>query len=138
MGAITITSRLIEGEYPNYEQVIPKKTKDEVKINAQEFLQATRRASILTNQESQSVKINIIRDKIILTKNTPELGEVREEIDVDYKGSDLAIGFNPTFLIDVLKNVDGDIRLGFIDPEKPAVIKSGDDYTYIVLPMQVA
>lgn len=138
LGAITITSRLIEGEYPNYEQVIPKKTKEEVKINAQEFLQATRRASIFTNQESQSVKISIIRDKIILTKNTPELGEVREEIDVDYKGGELAIGFNPSFLIDVLKNVDGDIRLGFIDPEKPAVIKSGEDYTYIVLPMQVA
>jgi DNA polymerase-3 subunit beta len=75
---------------------------------------------------------------MILTKNTPELGEVREEIDVDYKGGELAIGFNPAFLIDVLKNVDGDIRFGFIDPEKPAVIKSGEDYTYIVLPMQVA
>lgn len=139
LGQIIITSRLIEGEYPNYEQVIPKKTKEELTIGTQELLQATRRASILTNQESQSIKINIIKDKIIITKNTPELGEVREEIEVDYKGGDLAIGFNPTFLIDVLKNIeDPDIRFGFIDPEKPAVIKSGQDYTYIVLPMQVA
>lgn len=139
LGQIIITSRLIEGEYPNYEQVIPKKTKEELMINTQDFLQAARRASILTNQESQSIKINIIKDKIILTKNTPELGEVREEIEVDYKGGELAIGFNPAFLIDVLKNIDGpDVRFGFIDPEKPAVIKSGEDYTYIVLPMQVA
>lgn len=139
LGATTITSRLIEGEYPNYEQVIPKKTKEEVTVNAQELLQATRRASILTNQDSQSIKINIIKDKIIITKNTPELGEAREELEVDYKGSELAIGFNPVFLIDVLKNVeDPDINFGFIDPEKPAVIKSGKDYTYIVLPMQVA
>ncbi len=138
LNPITITSRLIEGEYPNYEQVIPKKIKEELKINTQNFLQATRRASVLTNQESQSIKINIIRDKLIITKNTPELGEAREELDVDYKGGELAIGFNPSFLIDVLKNVvEEDIKFGFIDPEKPAVIRSGEDYTYIVLPMQV-
>ncbi len=75
---------------------------------------------------------------MIITKNTPELGEVREEIEVDYKGGELAIGFNPNFLIDVLKNVEEEsVRFGFIDPEKPAVIKSGDHYTYIVLPMQI-
>ncbi len=139
LGQVTIISRLIEGEYPNYEQVIPKKTKEELKINTQDFLQATRRASILTNQDSQSVKINIIKDRMIITKNTPDLGEVREELEVDYKGGELAIGFNPTFLIDVLKNVgDENVQFGFIDPEKPAVIKSGEDYTYIVLPMQVS
>jgi DNA polymerase-3 subunit beta len=138
LGQITITSRLIEGEYPNYEQVIPKKTKEELKINTQEFLQATRRASILTNQDSQSVKLNLVRDRLIITKNAPELGEAREEIEVDYKGGEFVIGFNPSFLIDVLKNVDDEmVRFGFIDPEKPAVIKGGDHYTYIVLPMQV-
>ncbi len=139
LGQITIMSRLIEGEYPNYEQVIPKKTKEGLKINTQNFLQATRRANVLTNQDSQSVKINIIKDRMIITKNTPDLGEVREELEVDYKGGELAIGFNPNFLIDVLKNiVDENVQFSFIDPEKPAVIKSGDDYTYIVLPMQIS
>ena len=138
LGQTTIISRLIEGEYPNYEQVIPKKTKEELKINTQDFLQAARRASILTNQDSQSVKINLIKDRMIITKNTPDLGEAREEVEVDYKGGELAIGFNHLFLIDVLKNVsDESVRFGFIDPEKPAVIRSGEDYTYIVLPMQV-
>ncbi len=139
LGQIVITSRLIEGEFPNYEQVIPKKVKEEFKVNTQEFLQAARRAGILTSQESQSVKINIIKDRMVITKNTPELGEAREEIEVNYKGGELAIGFNPTFLIDVLKNVENEnVDFGFIDPEKPAVIKSGEDYTYIVLPMQVS
>ena len=139
ISAITVISRLIEGEYPNYEQVIPKKIKEEFRINTQEFLQATRRASILTNQDSQSIKINILKDKMVFTKNTPELGEAREEVEVDYKGGELAIGFNPGFLIDVLKNIsEQDVKFGFTDPEKPAVIKSGEDYTYIVLPMQVS
>ena len=139
LGAVTIISRLIEGEYPNYEQVIPKKTKDELKIGTQEFLQAARRASILTSQDSQSIKINIIKDRMIITKNTPDLGEAREELEVDYKGSDLAIGFNPNFLIDVLKNIEEEnVKFCFIDPEKPAVIKNGDHYTYVVLPMQVS
>jgi DNA polymerase-3 subunit beta len=138
LGQIYITSRLIEGEYPNYEQVIPKKIKDELNINTQDFLQATRRASILTNQESQSVKINIIKDRIIITKSTPELGEAHEEIEVNYKGGEFIIGFNPNFLMDALKNIEEEhIKFGFVDPEKPAVITSGEDYTYIVLPMQV-
>lgn len=139
LDSLTIISRLIEGEYPNYEQVIPKKIKEELKIGTQDFLQAARRASILTNQDSQSVKINIIKDRLIITKNTPELGEAREEVEVDYKGGELAIGFNPNFLIDVLKNMDDEsVHFGFIDPEKPAVIRNGENYTYVVLPMQVS
>lgn len=138
-GDTQLTSRLIEGEFPNYEQVVPKKVKEELKLDTQDFLQATRRASILTNQDSQSVKFNIIKDRVIITKDTPDLGEVREELEVDYKGGELTIGFNPSFLIDVLKNVgEENVRFGFTDPEKPAVIKSGDHYTYIVLPMQVS
>ncbi len=138
LGSIYITSRLIEGEFPNYEQVIPKKTKEELNLNTQDFLQATRRASIYTNQDSQSVKINIIKDRMIITKSTPDLGDAREEMEVDYKGGEFVIGFNPTFLIDMLKNVEEEhVKFSFIDPEKPAVIKCGEDYTYIVLPMQV-
>lgn len=137
-GAVTINSRLIEGEYPNYEQVIPRKVKEDLVLNTSDFLQATRRASILTSQESQSIKINLIKDRMIITKNSPELGEAREELEVDYKGGEFVIGFNPAFLVDVLKNVSEDkVTFGVIDPEKPAIIRSGSDYTYIVLPMQV-
>ena len=140
IGPINITSRLIEGEYPNYEQVVPKKTKESLVIGTQEFLQSARRASILTNQDSQGIKINIIKDRMIITKSSPEFGEVREELEVDYKGSEMVIGFNPNFLVDALKNIEEpSVKFGFIDPEKPALIQSGqDDYTYVVLPMQVA
>ena len=137
-GSVTINSRLIEGEYPNYEQVVPRKVKEDIVLNTQDFLQAARRASILTSQESQSIKINLIKDRMIITKNSPELGEAREEMEVEYKGGEFIIGFNPAFLVDVLKNVEEEkVIFGVTDPEKPAVIKCGTDYTYIVLPMQV-
>ncbi|MBI4353148.1 MAG: DNA polymerase III subunit beta [Candidatus Omnitrophica bacterium] len=138
LGRVMIFSRLVEGEYPNYEQVIPKKIKEQFRVNTQELLQAAKRAGILTHQDSQSIKVNIIKDKVVISKNTPDVGEVREELDVDYKGAEVTIGFNPAFLVDALKNIEEEqIQFGFIDPEKPAVIKSGDAYTYIVLPMQV-
>lgn len=138
LGAATLTTRLIQGEFPNYEQVIPQKPKERVRIHTQDFLSATKRASILTSQESQAVKLDFVKGKLIISKSTPDVGEIREELDIDYKGSDFSIGFNPTFLVDALKNIeDMDIKFEFTDPEKPGVIQAKDDYTYIILPMQL-
>ena len=135
---ILITSRLIEGEFPNYEQVIPQKTKEQILVKTKDFLSATKRANIFTNQDSQSIRINLDTNRMIITKNTPDVGEAYEEIETDYKGGDFTIGFNPTYLIDVLKNIEEEkIRFELIDPEKPGVIRTGDNYTYIILPMQL-
>ena len=134
-----ITSRLIEGEFPNYEQVIPQKTKEQLLLNTKDFLSATRRASIFTNQESQSIKISLDKNRMIISKNTPDVGEAYEEIELDYKGGGLVIGFNPNYLIEVLKTIpDEKVRFEMIDPEKPGVIKAENNYTYIVLPMQLS
>lgn len=139
IGGTVLTSRLIEGEFPNYEQVIPKKTKEQIWINTQQFLSAARRASIFTNNESQSIKIDLSKNRMVISKNTPDVGEVREEIDAEYSGGEFSIGFNPSYLIDVLKNIEDEkISFGLIDPEKPGMIKSREDYTYIVLPMQLS
>lgn len=136
---LTIVSRLIEGEFPNYEQVIPKKTKEQLWINTQKFLSAARRASIFTHQESQSVKIDLSKNRVVISKSAPDVGEVREELEAEYGGDDLSIGFNPNYLIDVLKNIDEDrVQFGLTDPEKPGMIKAKEDYTYIVLPMQLS
>jgi DNA polymerase III subunit beta len=134
-----ITSRLIEGEFPNYEQVIPKKTKEQLLIDTQKFLSATRRANIFTSQESQSIKIDLMKNRMVISKNTPDVGEVKEEIDTPYDGSNFTIGFNPTYLIDVLKNIDEEqVKFELIDPEKPGLIRGREDYTYIILPMQLS
>ena len=78
-----VLSRLIEGEYPNYKNVIPERTKKEVKVLRDDFLSAARRASIFTDQDSMAIKLSIKKRKMTISKNTPYLGEAKEEIDVE-------------------------------------------------------
>ncbi len=134
-----IISRLIEGEYPNYKKVIPQKSKKEVKVNRDEFLSAARRASIFTDQDSLAIKLDIQKNKMTISKNTPYLGESKEQIDIMYTGDDtLEIGFNPKYLIDVLKNLEEqEVSFEVSDASKPGVIRKGEEYTYVVLPMQL-
>lgn len=136
---IIIISRLIEGEFPNYEQVIPKETKEHLKLDREKFLWAARRAGILTTPDSQSIKIDLFKNKMVVSKNTPDLGEAREELDINYSGSELSVGFNPNYLTDVLKNLDSpEVDFELTDSEKPGVIRTKDgSYIYIVLPMQL-
>ncbi len=138
MGNTKVVSRLIEGEFPNYEQVVPKEAKDKAGISRQEFLAATKRAALFTNQDSLAVKIELSKDKMVLSKSAPYIGEAHEEIVVDYKGKDLAIGFNPDYLIDVLRNINEEVvNLEVVDADKPGVIRIGSEYVYVVLPMQL-
>ena len=133
-----VLSRVIEGEYPNYKKVIPDRSEKEVKVGREEFLSAAKRASIFTDQDSMAIKLNIKKKKMTISKNT-SFGEAKEELDVDYSGDDdLEIGFNPRYLIDVLKSLeDAEVVFEVNDATKPGVIRRGSDYTYVVLPMQL-
>lgn len=133
-----VLSRLIEGEYPNYKKVIPDKSPKELRVLREDFLSATKRASIFTDQDSMAIKLNIKKKKMTISKNTA-FGEAKEEIDIDYTGDDdIEIGFNPRYLIDVLKSLeDQEITFEVNDSSKPGVIRRGGEYTYVVLPMQL-
>jgi DNA polymerase-3 subunit beta len=139
LGDSIIISRLIEGEFPNYEQVIPKESKSKVTVDREKFFLAAKRASLLTSQDSQVIKLDIQKGKMVISKNSPDIGEAREELDIAYTGSPLSIGFNPYYIMDVLKNLEGEV-VGFElhDPEKPGVIRVKDKYIYVVLPMQLS
>lgn len=138
MGSTRVVSRLIEGDFPNYEQVIPKEAKDKLVVSREKFLSAVKRVALFTNPDSMAVKIDVGRDKMVLSKSAPYLGEARVECDADYKAKDLSIGFNPDYMIDVLKNIGQEtVSLELVDPEKPGVLRIGDEYTYVVLPMQL-
>lgn len=134
---VLIASRIIEGEYPNYNQVIPKKTNKKIILDRAEFLSAIRRANLLTTPDFQAIKFEIFKDKMVISKSTPDIGESREEIQIDYTGSEMIIGFNPNFLIDFLKNIENQsIDMELIGVDKPAVMRM-DDYLYLALPMRI-
>jgi DNA polymerase-3 subunit beta len=134
---ITIISRLIEGEFPDYSRVIPTPVEHKAKIDKQQFLQAIRRASLLTTPDSLAVRLELVNNKLMITKSTPDIGESHEEVPVEYKGKDLIIGFNPAYLIDVLRNLSGAfVELELTEPEKPGVIRT-EDYVYLIQPMRL-
>ncbi len=138
LGSVGIVSRLIEGEFPDYKQVVPPISENKISVNREQLLSAVRRAALLSTPDYQAVKLEAFKNKLVVSKSTPDVGESREELSVGYQGKELVIGFNPVYLIDVLKNLQGEsIELEISDSEKPAVIRV-NGYVYIVLPMRLS
>lgn len=138
LGDIYLVSRLIEGNFPNYEQVIPKQEKTFTNANREALLQAVKRTSVLTSLESPAVKLDFVKGKILISSRSPNLGEAKEELMADVNGEEVAVGFNPNYLIDVLKNLDVDeISISLSDPDKPGLLKAKDGYLYVIMPMQI-
>ena len=137
MGDTSIISRLIEGEFPNYQQVIPANSPHKGRLDRLAFLSALRRASLLATTDYQAARLELFKEKLIISKSTPDVGESREEIAMEYQGKEMVIGFNPYYLIEVLKNLKvPQVCMEFSEPDKPAVLREGD-YSYIVLPMRI-
>ena len=137
-GETVLVSRLIEGHFPNYEQVIPKNESTMTTTNREELLQAIKRTSLLTSPESPAVKMDFVKGKILISSRSPNLGEAKEELNAEVKGNEVAIGFNPHYLIDVLKNLDiENVAFSLTDPDKPGLLKGKDGYLYVVMPMQL-
>ncbi len=137
VNGILIATRIIEGEFPNYNQVIPKPVSPKVGVNREVFLSAVRRANLLTTPDFQAIKFEVFVDKLVISKTTPDIGESREEIPIEYGGKEMIVGFNPQFLIDMLKNVSEEsIEIELMGADKAGVIRLGD-YLYLVLPMRI-
>ncbi|MCF7916506.1 MAG: DNA polymerase III subunit beta [Candidatus Omnitrophica bacterium] len=135
-GETKISARPIEGDFPNYSQYIPEKRGDQLVVDRQEFIASLKRISLLTTAEYQGVKLNLKKKKMTVYKTTPQLGEAKEEVDVDYQGSPLDIEFNPNYFIDILKQINEQkIVIDFFGSEKPAVLKR-EEHTYLLLPMK--
>jgi len=131
-GETVVVSKLIEGNFPNYEQVIPKEEKTKLCIKREEFLQSVRRAALLTSADSPAVKLDFLKNKILLSSRSPNLGESKEEIAAEVNGEQLSIGFNPQYMTDVLKHLDVEnIEFSLTDPDKPGLVKGKDGYLYV-------
>ncbi|MCX5694325.1 MAG: DNA polymerase III subunit beta [Candidatus Omnitrophica bacterium] len=137
LGNVGIVSRLIEGEFPDYKQVVPPASDNKMKVVRSQLLLAVKRAALLATPDYQAVKLEVFKNKLVISKSTPDVGEFHEELAVEYQGRELVIGFNPVYLIDILKNLNEEaINLELTDGEKPGVIRISG-YVYIVLPMRL-
>src|SRR5437588_9332248 len=137
--SILIVSKLIEGNYPNYRQVIPSETKERVGIVREEFLHALRRAEIMTSEKSNSVKLSFGKNRLEITANSPEVGEAKESMAVNYKGAEMAIAFNPKYMIDPLNALANDeVFIELIDELSPGVLKINGPFLYVVMPMRLS
>ncbi|RKY38844.1 MAG: DNA polymerase III subunit beta [Candidatus Omnitrophota bacterium] len=133
-----VISRLIEGEFPDYEQVIPQRSSRIAKINREGFLSATRRVSLLTAPSASLMKLNLNKNRLLISSETPDLGEAREEMEVEYQGEEITIGFNPYYLLDMLRSIPfEEIELGLEESEKPGVFKA-ENFTCILMPIQIS
>lgn len=136
--SILIISKLIEGNYPNYRQVIPGEAKERIPLVREEFLHALRRAEIMTSEKSNSVKLSFTKNNLAITANSPEVGEARESIAVNYKGKDMAIAFNPKYMIDPLSALaEDEVFFELIDELSPGVLKINGPFLYVVMPMRL-
>jgi DNA polymerase III subunit beta len=136
---ILIVTKLIEGHYPNYRQVIPAEMKERVTLAREEFLHALRRAEIMTSEKSNSVKLAFGKNKLEITANSPEVGEAKETLAINYKGADIAIAFNPKYMIDPLNALANDeVFIELIDELSPGVLKINGPFLYVVMPMRLS
>jgi DNA polymerase-3 subunit beta len=137
--SILIIAKLIEGNYPNYRQVIPAEAKERVALQREEFLHALKRAEIMTSDKSNSVKLAFTKNNLAITANSPEVGEARETLAINYKGKEMAIAFNPKYMIDPLNALPNDeVFLELIDELSPGVFKINGPFLYVVMPMRLS
>lgn len=140
IGNCKVVSRLLEGEYLNYNSIIPKEYETKVRVKTKDILSSLERASLITAEEKKyPVKFNVMDEKIIISSNT-EIGAVREEVRVDITGNNLDIGFNPRYFIDSLKVIeDEEIDIYFTSSIGPCTIRPIEkhDYAYMILPVRI-
>jgi DNA polymerase-3 subunit beta len=139
-GSVTLVMRLIEGEFPDYRQVIPSDTSHQLTMGREALVHALRRVSLLSAERSHAVKMDLSQGCLALSSNNPDLGEAREELDIDYAGDTLSVAFNARYLTDALGAAGSkEIQLAFRDSLSPAQVRptDDDDTLAVVMPMRV-
>ncbi len=140
IAGVEIVSRLIEGQFPNYEQVIPKESTKKLEISTSEFSAATKRVSILASEKSNSVRYKFSKGKVVISANTPDMGEAKEDFEIPYNDEEMQIAFNSKYVLDVLKNIGTEnMFLELTQPLNPGVFKPTNeaDYLCVIMPMRV-
>lgn len=134
-----VCSKLIEGTYPNYKQVIPQQCDERITIERESLLAALRRVALLTTDRSNAARLTFTKNKLTVAMNTPDVGEARETIPVKYVGKEMSLTFNPEYMIDPLKNLSNDeIFMEFTDELSPGLVKCDFPFLYVLMPMRLS
>jgi DNA polymerase-3 subunit beta len=135
-----ITSKLIDGNFPDYEKVIPKDNANIVNLDCLVFSESVDRVSTIFSDKSKSVRLSLSTNKLSLEANSPDTGSASEEIDITYDKDDISIGFNSRYLLDVTSQIgSGDLIMALKDSGSPALISLPDDSEslFVLMPMRV-
>jgi len=139
-GGVTLVMRLIEGEFPNYRQVIPSEPGTRLTVAAEPLIHALRRVALLSAERSRAVRLDLGSGRLQVSSSNPDLGEAQEEIDIDYDGEDISIGFNARYLLDALGALGAkELYLSLRDANAPAQVQPTDDTDSlaVVMPMRL-
>lgn len=133
-----LVTKLIDGNYPNYKQVIPGDAKERVSLERDTFFHSVRRVALLTSEKSNSLKLVFTKNNLDMQANSPEIGEAKETLAIKYGGKDMTIAFNPEYLQAPLRNLaDDEIFLDLIDEMSPGVLRTKGSFLYVLMPMRI-
>ncbi|MFN4259810.1 MAG: DNA polymerase III subunit beta [Gemmataceae bacterium] len=132
-----IYSRLVEGRFPNYREVFPKKQTTKIALTVGPFLVGVRQAAIMIDEETRRVVFTFAKDKLTMQARGAETGRSRVEVPIAHDGKEIEISFDPHYLIDMLRILDADMQLTLelVDGNSPALFRAGSDYSYVVMPL---
>jgi DNA polymerase-3 subunit beta len=138
-GDVWLTTRRIDGQFPNYKQLIPETFEHEVRLPREEFLEVVRRASVMA-QRNSPLRLSFAEGEVTVSAQTQEVGEAKESLPVPFSGEPLEIGFNPEFLRDGLESVEADeVALQLISSLRPGLIRSPEEnFAYLIMPIRLA
>jgi DNA polymerase-3 subunit beta len=139
LGNTMLSSKLIDGVYPNYRQVIPSGCEERVSIERDALLSALRRVSVVTTDKSNATRLTFSANQLTITTNTPDVGEGRDTVPVKYAGKEISIIFNPEYVMDPLRNIDDDeIFIEMNDGHSPALLKCSIPFLYVLMPLRIS
>ena len=143
-GSIRLFSRLVEGPYVDYEQVIPQDNGTTMKVANGQFMPAVRRVSILSSAQTHQVRLEMNDNRVVLSASSQEIGgEAREELEAEYSGDEMVVGYNSNYLLDILRRIDSEEVLFELDGPmaagiiRPAEQPEGEDYLCLLMPLRI-
>jgi DNA polymerase III subunit beta len=138
MGRSLLVTKLIDGNFPNYRQVIPGEPKERIKLERESLLKTVARVSLLASDKSNTIKLTFEPGSLEILASSPDIGEARETVAIDYKGPKITVAFNPEFLMAPLRNLGSDeLSINLIDEVSPGVLKANGGFLYVIMPMRV-